>query len=122
MSACCFLCGAQRLRDEFGPKDYHTIKKNCNHFSSRLCKELVGEDIPAWVNRPANVGSWFTTGLIGKWSEARKEKAANKEPKAKFEKGPAGKKKELTEAQKAALAGLKGGDAAGGGAAASTSI
>jgi hypothetical protein len=35
----------------FIPSNYHVIKKNCNHFSSELCRLLSGQTTPNWLNR-----------------------------------------------------------------------
>lgn len=48
-----------RLRQDFNGHQYHLVKHNCNHFTSRFCRELLGIDIPRWVNRAAFFGSWF---------------------------------------------------------------
>ena len=65
---------------------------------------LVGEAIPAWVNRPAKIGGIF------RWGGRNKSQApvADK-PKAptKAEKAAAAKKKDLTEEQKARLEAIK---------------
>jgi len=86
--------------------------KNCNHFSDALCKTLVGTSIPAWVNRPAKIGSVFSFGVFGGGSKKGKEggKEGGKEwggGMSKAEKAAAGKKKELTEEQKARLEAIK---------------
>mmetsp|Transcript_16370 Transcript_16370/g.18199 ORF Transcript_16370/g.18199 Transcript_16370/m.18199 type:complete len:232 (+) Transcript_16370:25-720(+) len=38
--------------------------RNCNHFSSALCKRLVGKDVPGWVNRAARVGGGIGLGEV----------------------------------------------------------
>lgn len=47
----------QSLRPSFGPDDYNVITKNCNHFANEFMVRLIGQEIPAWVNRMANFGS-----------------------------------------------------------------
>ncbi len=49
-----------RLREEFGPDDYNVLSRNCNHFSDALCRALIDQPTPPWVNRMANVGSYFS--------------------------------------------------------------
>ncbi len=44
------------LRNEFGPDDYHLIRKNCNSFANALVWKLVGRSIPGYVNRLADIG------------------------------------------------------------------
>ncbi|CAG8465228.1 1050_t:CDS:2 [Scutellospora calospora] len=36
---------------------------NCNHFSSELCKILVGKPAPNWINRAAKLGTLFPCRL-----------------------------------------------------------
>lgn len=48
-----------KLRTQFGPNDYNLVTKNCNNFSSDLCKSLLNKDIPDYVNRLANWGRIF---------------------------------------------------------------
>ena len=40
----------------FGSNDYNLIRKNCNHFSNALVRQLLRRPIPAYINRLANVG------------------------------------------------------------------
>jgi deubiquitinase DESI2 len=47
------------LRKNFDGNDYNLIKKNCNTFSDAFCLEILGEKIPAYVNRLANIGYIF---------------------------------------------------------------
>jgi deubiquitinase DESI2 len=44
------------LRHDFGPDDYHLVRKNCNHFANALSWALLGRTIPAHVNRLADIG------------------------------------------------------------------
>lgn len=44
------------VRQTFGPDDYHLIRKNCNHFANALVWRLLGRQIPAHVNRLADLG------------------------------------------------------------------
>ncbi|GAB5029733.1 pppde thiol peptidase family protein [Nannochloropsis oceanica] len=96
------------LREEFGPNAYNITNRNCNHFSDALCKTLVGASIPAWVNRPAKIASVFSIGVFG--GRNKKEKEGEKEGGGvtKAEKAAAGKRKKLTEEQKARLKAIKG--------------
>ena len=45
------------LRDSFGPHDYNMIRKNCNHFATKLIWKLTGQQAPGYVNRIADVGA-----------------------------------------------------------------
>jgi hypothetical protein len=46
----------------FQPGVYHPTNRNCNHFSDAFCLALVGQHIPSWVNRAANIGSRVGVG------------------------------------------------------------
>eukprot|EP01029_Cantina_marsupialis_P028798 TRINITY_DN778014_c0_g1_i1.p1 TRINITY_DN778014_c0_g1~~TRINITY_DN778014_c0_g1_i1.p1 ORF type:complete len:154 (-),score=24.39 TRINITY_DN778014_c0_g1_i1:217-678(-) len=48
-----------KMNPEFKGSDYDIVNKNCNAFSSALCLELTGKDIPSWVNRMASIGQFF---------------------------------------------------------------
>ncbi|PNH01764.1 Desumoylating isopeptidase 2 [Tetrabaena socialis] len=43
----------QRLGNEYKGNCYHLLQRNCNHFASDLCRQLVGRDAPTWINRLA---------------------------------------------------------------------
>lgn len=45
------------MRPDWPGKQYHVIRKNCNSFASALSKQILGTDIPAWVNRMADLGN-----------------------------------------------------------------
>eukprot|EP00953_Heterococcus_sp_UTEX-ZZ885_P039393 20192-Heterococcus_DN1.PRE.1 len=50
----------RELETEFGPNNYNIITRNCNSFSNAFCMALLNKPIPAWVNRLAYMGSWFS--------------------------------------------------------------
>ena len=41
---------------EFLGPSYNLLSFNCNHFTSHLCKKLVGKPGPSWLNRAASIG------------------------------------------------------------------
>ncbi len=47
------------LRPHFQGEKYNILSKNCNSFADALCQQLVRKPIPAFVNRLANLGSYF---------------------------------------------------------------
>ena len=51
-----FRMALSEVRQNFGPDDYHLIRKNCNHFANALVWRLLGRQIPAHINRLADVG------------------------------------------------------------------
>ena len=51
-----------RLRTRFSRGSYDLLTKNCNVFSDALCKELVGKNIPSWINRLARTGNKIDSG------------------------------------------------------------
>ena len=42
--------------EEFLGTSYNLLTKNCNHFTSYLCKKLTGNPGPGWLNRAASIG------------------------------------------------------------------
>lgn len=42
--------------EEFQGTSYNLLTKNCNHFTSHLCKKLTGDAGPGWLNRAASIG------------------------------------------------------------------
>ncbi|TMW57454.1 hypothetical protein Poli38472_003379 [Pythium oligandrum] len=51
---------AYSLRHEFDGASYNLFTKNCNSYSEALCQLLVGKSIPAYINRAAYLGSFFS--------------------------------------------------------------
>lgn len=47
------------LAVEFPGNSYNLLTRNCNVFTSELCKRLLNRPAPAWVNRLAFLGSTF---------------------------------------------------------------
>jgi hypothetical protein len=45
-----------RNDSDFGPDDYHLVRKNCNHFANALSWALLGRTIPPHINRLADIG------------------------------------------------------------------
>ena len=48
------------LRDSFKGTSYHILTRNCNSFSEALCNALLNKSIPGFVNRMAQIGSFFS--------------------------------------------------------------
>ncbi|EWM29208.1 protein of unknown function DUF862, eukaryotic [Nannochloropsis gaditana] len=95
-----------KLREEFAAGAYHVTRKNCNHYSDALCQRLVGASVPAWVNRPARIGSIFSFG--GNKDKAKEKTRTEKvSARTKAENAAAKKKKELTQDQKNRLAAIR---------------
>ena len=49
-----------QLHPKFQGSDYHVINNNCNAFADEFLKKLLGIGSPAYVNRMAFYGSFFT--------------------------------------------------------------
>jgi len=47
------------LRPHFPGDQYNILSKNCNSFADAFCQKLVNRPIPGFVNRLANLGSYF---------------------------------------------------------------
>ncbi|KAK9809843.1 hypothetical protein WJX72_000250 [[Myrmecia] bisecta] len=60
----------QSLGEEFRGNRYHLLQRNCNHFSSNLCRRLCGTPAPPWVNRLAGVAVMLHCLLPGTWVPA----------------------------------------------------
>ncbi|PTB65601.1 DUF862-domain-containing protein [Trichoderma citrinoviride] len=60
------------LRDaseEFLGTSYNLLTKNCNHFTSYLCKKLTGDAGPGWLNRAASIGVALPCVVPRDWIE-----------------------------------------------------
>jgi hypothetical protein len=40
----------QKFGEQYKGNRYHLLQKNCNHFASDLCFQLVGKTAPSWVS------------------------------------------------------------------------
>ncbi|GIL72375.1 hypothetical protein Vretimale_4154 [Volvox reticuliferus] len=45
----------QRMGNDYKGNNYHLLQRNCNHFASDLCRQLVGKEAPNWINRLAGI-------------------------------------------------------------------
>lgn len=98
----------------FGTDQYDGLERNCNHFSSELAKELTDYDMPAWVNRAANVGG-KAAGLLSSVKSVFRRKSPTNTPLVSAQEGghPAPgnadgtKRRELTDKQRALLENMK---------------
>lgn len=125
------------LGDEFfAPEAYHLVHRNCNHFTETFATALVlgnqlaetdvkrFETYPPWINRLANTGQMVVAKDVTRDTrtcmpveEARKAVGADKKVGWSLSKTAddtnaknntsSGTKKELTEAQKSALAKIR---------------
>lgn len=59
-----------RMGDEYRGSRYHLLQRNCNHFASDLCKQLVGREAPSWVNRLASIAVYLHCILPAAWVPA----------------------------------------------------
>ncbi|KAI0111664.1 DUF862-domain-containing protein [Daldinia grandis] len=55
--------------DEFQGTSYNLLTRNCNHFTSYLCKKLTGRPGPGWLNRAASIGVAFPCIVPRDWIE-----------------------------------------------------
>ncbi|KAF4457065.1 UPF0326 hag1 [Fusarium albosuccineum] len=55
--------------DEFLGTSYNLLTKNCNHFTSYLCKRLTGQPGPSWLNRAASIGVALPCVVPRDWIE-----------------------------------------------------
>ncbi|KAF5580417.1 UPF0326 domain-containing protein [Fusarium pseudocircinatum] len=59
----------QSASEEFLGTSYNLLTKNCNHFTSYLCKRLTGQSGPAWLNRAASIGVALPCVVPRDWIE-----------------------------------------------------
>ncbi|KAF1826438.1 DUF862-domain-containing protein [Dissoconium aciculare CBS 342.82] len=58
------------VSDRFLGTSYNLLTFNCNHFTSALCKALLGRSAPAWLNRAARAGRAFPCFVPRDWIAA----------------------------------------------------
>ncbi|KAI9793333.1 MAG: hypothetical protein M1833_000778 [Piccolia ochrophora] len=46
----------KEVSDEFLGPSYNLLSRNCNHFTSTLCRKLTSRAAPSWLNRAAGIG------------------------------------------------------------------
>lgn len=51
------------MREKFTGSSYHIFDRNCNTFADEFLKRLIGVGAPAYVNRMAYMGSFFSCFL-----------------------------------------------------------
>ena len=49
-----------QLRTEFPGTEYNVLSKNCNCFADTLVKRLLNQEIPPYINRMANIATYFS--------------------------------------------------------------
>ncbi|GLC72500.1 hypothetical protein PLESTF_001254200 [Pleodorina starrii] len=49
----------QRMGNDYKGNSYHLLQRNCNHFASDFCQQLVGKEAPSWINRLAGIAVMF---------------------------------------------------------------
>ncbi|KAI2620843.1 PPPDE putative peptidase domain-containing protein [Xylaria nigripes] len=59
----------RRASIEFDGADYNLLTRNCNHFTSYLCRELTGRPGPGWLNRAATIGVALPCVVPRNWIE-----------------------------------------------------
>ncbi|KAF9766348.1 hypothetical protein IL306_001263 [Fusarium sp. DS 682] len=59
----------QSASEEFLGTSYNLLTKNCNHFTSYLCKRLTGQSGPSWLNRAASIGVALPCVVPRDWIE-----------------------------------------------------
>ncbi|RYH20171.1 hypothetical protein EON65_24330 [archaeon] len=73
-------------RTDFQPGLYNAVTLNCNHFSDALVFALLGQHIPSYINRVANIGSYVLPSSATSSAKTQTEEAfpapgvANKPP------------------------------------------
>lgn len=64
------------LKQDFLGPDYHIMNKNCNSFADAFVRKLIGKPLPSYINRMANIGSYFSC-LINPMIAAAQNNAQN---------------------------------------------
>ncbi|KAK4229079.1 desi-like protein sdu1 [Podospora fimiseda] len=59
----------RQTSEEFMGTAYNLLTKNCNHFTSHLCKKLTGRPGPGWLNRAASIGVALPCVVPKEWIE-----------------------------------------------------
>ncbi|KAK1829844.1 DUF862-domain-containing protein [Podospora conica] len=59
----------REVSDEFLGTSYNLLTKNCNHFTSHLCRRLTSRPGPAWLNRAATIGEALPCVVPRDWIE-----------------------------------------------------
>jgi hypothetical protein len=72
---------------KFTGNSYHIYKKNCNHFSEKFVKELLGKDFkfPGWVNRAAQLGTMFQCFIPKSFGVQNPQTSENESSRNSFE-------------------------------------
>ncbi|KAG7292595.1 hypothetical protein NEMBOFW57_002630 [Staphylotrichum longicolle] len=55
--------------DEFQGTGYNLLTRNCNHFTSYLCRRLTGQPAPGFLNRAASIGVALPCVVPKEWIE-----------------------------------------------------
>lgn len=55
--------------NEFLGPSYNLLTRNCNHFTSHLCKALTGQPAPPYLNRAASIGVSLPCIVPAGWIE-----------------------------------------------------
>jgi len=57
----------QQMGSHYKGNAYHLLQKNCNHFASDLCLQLLGRPAPAWINRLAGMAVMLHCLIPSAW-------------------------------------------------------
>ncbi|KAK2609077.1 hypothetical protein QQS21_002447 [Conoideocrella luteorostrata] len=65
--------------EEFLGTSYNLLTRNCNHFTSYLCRKLTGDPGPGWLNRAASIGVALPCVVPREWIELPEYETADGE-------------------------------------------
>ena len=65
--------------EEYLGTSYNLLTKNCNHFTSYLCRKLTGDPGPSWLNRAASIGVALPCVVPRDWIEPPEYETADGE-------------------------------------------